>query len=365
MKAFFMGLGLALAVCCMPVLAAEKYEPFSLSDSDLKAMNVGIFTIKKSSKRGVPFSAVVDFDDKDGYTHNSSLEVVVVYLHKRAGEKVKKGDPIIEVSSDALNQLYFSLQDASSRYKIAREVEKKDRELLRQGVISQRAYQSSYLSMNEWRLKVEGIESSFSIFGINPNKPRGKYGFMVRANGSGTISVSPTQVGQMIPAFTPYIRIAKSNNENVLLRIRVPQNRARSVQEGFSLFDKKGTKIGVVESISSVVDRQTNTISAVARVPANLFRVGEIVEIYIAGSVEGSAVIIPDDCWIKYDDDYIAFIRTKDGFQPVSITVVEERDGVSVVEGEGLKVGTNIAEGSLILLKGIMLGLSEDSGHGH
>ena len=329
-------------------------------------MNVLTFTIKNTSnERGVPFSAVVDFDDKDGYTQNSNLEVVVVNLYKRAGEYVKKGEPIVEISSNALSELYFSLQNTSSRFKIAQEVERKDKELLNQGVISQRAYQASYLTMNELRLKMNEIRSSFSIFGINPDNPRGQYGFLVRASGSGTLSVVPTQIGQKIPAFTPYIRIAKTDNENVLLRIRVPQSRIKSVQQGFSVFNHNGDKIGVIESISSVIDKQTNTISAVARVEAKGFRVGEIVEIYVSGMVSGSAVVIPDDCWIKYDDNYLVFLQTNKGFQPINITLIEERDGASVVEGDGLKVGSRIAKGSLVLLKGVMAGLGEDGGSGH
>lgn len=356
-------LGLLFA---LPLYADTKYEPIILKDSEIKAMNVLTFTIKNTSnERGVPFSAVVDFDDKDGYTQNSNLEVVVVNLYKRAGEYVKKGEPIVEISSNALSELYFSLQNTSSRFKIAQEVERKDKELLNQGVISQRAYQASYLTMNELRLKMNEIRSSFSIFGINPDNPRGQYGFLVRASGSGTLSVVPTQIGQKIPAFTPYIRIAKTDNENVLLRIRVPQSRIKSVQQGFSVFNHNGDKIGVIESISSVIDKQTNTISAVARVEAKGFRVGEIVEIYVSGMVSGSAVVIPDDCWIKYDDNYLVFLQTNKGFQPINITLIEERDGASVVEGDGLKVGSRIAKGSLVLLKGVMAGLGEDGGSGH
>ncbi|WP_233715339.1 efflux RND transporter periplasmic adaptor subunit [Helicobacter trogontum] len=345
-----------------------QYEKINLKDSEIKAMGVGIFTIKNtSSERGVAFSAVVDFDDKDGYTQNSSLEVVVVNLYKRAGENVKKGEPIAEISSNALSELYFSLQNTYSRFQIAQEVERKDKELLRQGVISQRAYQTSYLTMNELRLKMNEIRASFNIFGINPDNPRGQYGFLVRASGSGRLSVVPTQIGQKIPAFTPYIRIAKPDNDNVLLRIRVPQSRLRSVQQGFSVFNDRGDKIGIIESISSVIDKQTNTISAVARVEAKSFRVGEIVEIYVAGSVGGEAIVLPDDCWIKYGDDYLAFLQVANGFQPVPVTILEERDGAAVVQGGGLKVGTKVAKGSLVLLKGVMAGLGEDGSdsHGH
>ena len=99
-----------------------------------------------------------------------------------------------------MSELYFSLQNTRSKFQIAQEVEKrKDKELLRQGVISQRAYQTSYLTMNELRLKMNEIQSSFNIFGINQNNPRGQYGFLVRASGDGTLSVVPTQIGQKIP----------------------------------------------------------------------------------------------------------------------------------------------------------------------
>ncbi|STQ86267.1 efflux RND transporter periplasmic adaptor subunit [Helicobacter muridarum] len=350
----------------MRALIAEDYDSIELKDSEIKAMNIGTFTVKNaSSSKGVSFSAVVDFDDRDGYTQNSSLEVVVVNLYKRAGESVKKGESIVEISSNSLSELYFSLQNTTSRFQIAQEVERKDKELLRQGVISQRAYQTSYLNMNELRLKMNEIRSSFSLFGINPDNPRGQYGFVVRATGDGKLSVAPKQIGEKIPAFTPYIRIAKPNNDSVLLRIRVPQNNIKSVQKGFNVFDENGNNIGIIDSISDVVDYQTNTISAVARVEARNLKVGEIIEIYVAGDVGSGYVIVPDDCWIKFDDDYIVFIKTKSGFQPTSILIIEDRNTESVVQGKGLKVGTKIAKGGLIFLKGIMNGLGEESGGGN
>ncbi|RDU67710.1 nickel-cobalt-cadmium resistance protein [Helicobacter didelphidarum] len=347
-------------------LYAQNYDVIKLTEAEREATEIGIFTVTdKSNEKGTPFSAVVDFDDMGGYTQNSSLEVVVVALYKRAGENVKQGEPIAEISSNVLSELYFSLQNTRSRFEIASQVEKKDKELLKQGVISQRAYQTSYLTMNELKLKMNEIRSTFTIFGISPDNPRGQYGFLVRAQGSGILSVAPTQIGQKIPAFTPYIRIKKPNSNSILLRIRVPQNRSGSVKQGFAVFDIHGEKIGNIETISNVVDLQTNTMSAVARVESKNFRVGEIVEIYIAGNIGDKAVIVPDDCWIKYYDDYIAFILTKEGFQPISIQILEERDSHSVVTSNDLQVGAKLARGSLVILKGIMTGLGGDGGGGH
>ncbi|RDU73188.1 nickel-cobalt-cadmium resistance protein [Helicobacter aurati] len=348
-------------------LCAANYTVIQLKDSEIKAMGIETFTIKNTSRnqRGIPFSATVDFDDKDGYTQNSSLEVVVVNLHKRYGESVQKGEPILEINSNALSQLYFSLQNIRSKFQIAQEIEQKDKDLFHQGVISERDYQTSYLAMNELRLKISEIRSSFSIFGIDPDNARGERGFLVRAAGTGKISVVPTQIGEKIPAFTPYIRIAKPDNDNVLLRIRVPQSRIKGVQKGFAVFDEKGKKIGMIENISRIIDQRTNTISAIARVETKNFYVGEIIEIYIAGNIGSNGVVIPDDCWIKYDDDYIAFVQTSTGFHPVSINLIEERDQESVVESAELTVGTTIAKGSLIFLKGIMIGLGEDEDNGN
>ena len=350
-----------IILCMLCINITFAYDEIELKDSEIRDMNVGILTIStKTNEKGVSFSAVVDFDDKDGYTQNTNLDVVVVNLYKRAGEKVNKGDKIAEISSNALSELYFSLQNTKSRYEIAREVEKKDKDLYNQGIISQRAYQTSYLSMNELRLKMNEIRSNFASFGINPDNPRGQFGFLVRAIGSGTLSVAPTQIGQSIPAFTPYIRIAKPLSNNVLLRIRVPQNRSASVKPNYDVLDIHGNKIGAIESVSSVIDRQTNTMSAVAHVSSKAFKVGEIVEIYVSGGLDDNMFVIPDNCWIKYDDDYIAFVRTKSGFKPVSIKIIEERDGHSVVMSENLKVGVKIAKGSLVILKGIMVGLGKE-----
>lgn len=335
------------------LLQSNEYKNIDLNIKQINSMGLGLYKVEnKFTGKGIPFSATIDFDDKDGYTQSSSLEVVVVYIYKREGERVRSGQNIAEISSNELNNLYFSYQNTNSRLKVAQEIEKKDKELLKQGVISQRAYQDSYLNMNELQLKLREIIAVFNTFGISVKEPHGKYGFLIKARGSGILSITPAKIGQKIQAFTPFIRISKSNK--LLARIRVPLNMSSSVKKGFEVHNSSGKKIGVVDSVSVVIDKITNTMSAVATLDTHNLRVGEIVEIYIQGNAPENTFVIPHDCIIKNDKDYLLFVRNNKGFKPIPAQILEEGDSYFIIIADKLKIGDMIANGDIVMLKGII-----------
>lgn len=342
----------------LQTIQAKIYSPIKLNSEEITDMGIGLFQIKHNPLgKGIPFSAVVDFDDRDGYAQNSSLEVIVVAIYKREGEKIKKGDRIAEVSSNELNNLYFEYQNTLSRLKVAQEIEKKDRSLFNQGVIPQREYQTSYLSMNELQLKLKELAQAFNIFGIDVDNPRGQYGFLVRANGSGTLSIAPTYVGQKIPAFSPFVRISKSNA--MLARIRVPLSMVDSVKRGYAILNSNGKNIGYLKTISVVLDQVTNTISAIADLKGDGYKVGEIIELYVAGSIPKNALLLPSSTIIKNDNDYLVFLKLANGFQPIAVNILEEREDSFMISAPNLHVGSTIANGAIITLKGIVNGIGE------
>ncbi|TLD97854.1 sodium:proton antiporter [Helicobacter jaachi] len=315
--------------------------------------------------KGVPFNTLIDFDDKTSVTQSSSFETIVVNIYKRAGESVEKGDLICDISSNELSALFFELTNTQERLKIASENERKDKSLYQAGVISKRDYQLSYLAMNELRLKLNEIKSKLDLLGIDPHfinhGPQGRYGFPVVAKASGILSVAPKQSGEKIGAFTPYVRISKNTDGNTLLgRIKIPIQLSRSIQKGAPIFDEKGNRIGEIETISVVIDRTSNTISATAKIRDTNLKVGEMVEVYIDGLLPQGTILIPSSAVVKNDNDYLIFVQSPRGFQPVKIDKVEERDNSFVVNPKGLNNKMNIATGNIIILKGMIDGLGSE-----
>ncbi|PAF41779.1 sodium:proton antiporter [Helicobacter sp. 11S02596-1] len=329
------------------------YDAIKISKEQLDDLGIKIITIDGNiSSGGLPFNAYIDFDNKSSVTQSSSFDAIVTALYKREGENVKEGEVICEISSIDLSNLDFELQNTQNRLKVAKDVTKKDKELYGAGVISKREYQVSYLASQEMELKVKQIESTFKIFGIDPLHPKGKYGFRVVARDSGVLSVAPKNTGDKIPAFTTYIRISKSND--LLARIKLPVSVSHYIKKGSNVFDEAGKKIGVIESISVVLDKASNTILATALLNQGDYRVGEMIDVYIQGVRPKGTIAIPSNAVIKNGKDYLVFIQTKDGLLPKAVSIIEERNNLFIVKDKDLKIGDKVAAGALIGLKGII-----------
>lgn len=346
-----------LILLFMPVLWA--YDEFKVSGEQLSELGIQITSVdNKASSKGLPFNAYIDFNDKSSKTQSTSFDVIVVALYKREGERVKKGEKIGEVSSVELSSLYFEFQNTQNKLKVAQDIAKKDRELYQVGVISKREYQNSYLSAEEMELKLKEIESNFLLFGIDPKHPKGKYGFVVVAGNSGILSVAPKQTGERIPAFSPYIRI--SRDDNLLARIKIPPSASAYIKKGLDVFDRSGRKIGVVQSVSVVLDKTSNTILATAILDPTNFKVGETIDIYLDTLKPKNSLLISSNSLIKNGKEHLVFKKSKNGFIPIPVEIIEERSKQFVVVSDELKLGDKIASGALIALKGIINNIGDE-----
>ncbi|OBV29382.1 sodium:proton antiporter [Helicobacter sp. CLO-3] len=311
--------------------------------------------------RGVPFNALIDFDDKDSTTQSSTFDVVVVAIYMREGEQIKKGNEICEISSNELNNLYFEIENTQNKYRVAEEIAQKDKELFEAGVISQREYQASYLASKELFLKLTQLKNVFKLFGIDPDKPRGVYGFRIIANDTGILSVAPKNTGEKIPAFTPYVRISKNNN--LLARIKIPLSISDYVLPGSKVYSEGGQYVGDISSVSVVVDKNNNSIMAIADLKKGVFRVGEVADVYIEGKQPENTFALPSEAVIKNGKDNLIFVKTAGGYMPRVVQVVEKRSKSFVISSKGFKGNEQIASGALVTLKGLVNNIGDSGAH--
>lgn len=311
--------------------------------------------------RGVPFNALIDFDDKDSTTQSSTFDVVVVAIYMREGEQIKKGNEICEISSNELNNLYFEIENTQNKYRVAEEIAQKDKELFEAGVISQREYQASYLASKELFLKLTQLKNVFKLFGIDPDKPRGVYGFRIIASDTGILSVAPKNTGEKIPAFTPYVRISKNNN--LLARIKIPLSISDYVLPGSKVYSESGQYVGDISSVSVVVNKNNNSIMAIADLKRGVFRVGEVADVYIEGKQPENTFALPSEAVIKNGKDNLIFVKTAGGYMPRVVQVVEKRSKSFVISSKGFKGNEQIASGALVALKGLVNNIGDGGAH--
>lgn len=349
---------------CLMIFLGLVYGYKEIKISNAQATKIGITNIPlqgHNSSLGIPFNAVIDFDDKASIAQSSTFDVVVVAIYKREGEIVESGDDICEISSNELSNLNFELKNTSNKYRIAKEVADKDKSLYNSGVISQREYQNSFLAAQELSLKIEQLKSTFRLFGIDPERPVGRSGFRVVAKENGILAIAPKYMGEKIQAFTPYVRIAKGHK--LLARIRVPISMSDYVVKGAKVYNESQQYIGDISSVAVVVDKTNNSVIATANLNDNTtLKVGEIVDLHIKADQPKGTFTIPSKAIIKNEKDDLIFIKTKNGYLPKAVKVTQRQSNSFIIESGDLKGNEQIAMGALIALKGLVNNVGSNEG---
>ncbi len=351
-----------LVLALLLFVSLKAYDEIVLTQKQIDSLGIKVVSLdQKITTRGLPFNAYIDFNNfnlKHTVIQSLGFNATVTAIYKSEGEFVKRGDLICEISSIDLSNLYFELQNNKNKLKVALDVSTKDRSLYKQGVIAKREYQNSHLMSQEMSLRVHQLETTFKNFGIDPANPLGSHGFRIIARNSGILSIAPKVLGEKILPFTTYIRISKNND--LIARIKLSVGLARYIKKGSRVFDDDGNIIGVIQSISVVLDKSSNTILAIAFINKGHFHVGEMIDVYVEGTKPKNSLFIPSNAVIKNNQDYLVFVRTKKGFMPTVIKVLEERSLTFVVSDKNINPQARVAIGSLVSLKGIINHLGDD-----
>lgn len=336
------------------------YDEIILTEQQMQKMGIGT---TKPDFSGYfllgPFVANLDFSNQTSIKQVSPFEITISNVKKFEGDYVKKGDVICNIISDSLSNLVYEYKNTESKYKIAKNNAKKDKELFENGVISKREYENSYLFANELELKLKDLDSTIKQIGVNPNTKG--FSYPVVAQMSGILAIGPSKSAQKIEAFTPYI-IITNDNSNMQATIKIPQNSAQDIQKDAKVFIKdentKQIEIGNINSVSIAIDKDTNTINATANINYKQLKAGSSIDTFILSKNPQDTIAISRDVVTRFGSDNIVFVKTQKGFLPTKIEIIKEINNGFLIKKGDFGLQTNLANGSIIVLKGAMSGLS-------
>ncbi|MBR7118240.1 MAG: sodium:proton antiporter [Helicobacteraceae bacterium] len=335
------------------------YDEIMLTETQMQKLGIGV-TKPDFSKYYLigPFASSLDFSNQASIKQVSPFEITISNIKKFEGDYVKKGDVICHIISDSLSNLVYEYKNTESKYQIAQNNAKKDKELFEGGVISQREYQNSYLLANELELKLKDLDSTIKQIGIDPNAQG--FGYPVVAQISGILAVGPSKSAQKVEAFSPYI-IITNDNSKMQANIKIPQNNASDIQKDTRVFIEDNTKkieIGNINSVSIAIDTNTNTINATANINYKQLQAGSNIDTFILVKNPKDTITITRDVVTKFGNDSIVFVKTQNGFMPTKIEILKEINNGFLIKKDNFGLQTNLANGSIIVLKGAMSGLS-------
>lgn len=333
---------------------AFGYDEIALNDAQSLKLGIGVENADFSGHSLIgPFVASLDISNQSAIKQVSPFEITISSVYKKEGEMVKKGDVICEITGDLISNLIYEYKNTKVKLDIALSNAKKDKTLYDDGVISQREYESSYLLAKELELKLKDIANSINQIGISPDSSG--FSYPVVAKSDGILALSPSRSGEKIEAFSPYIIIAKDNN--MLSSIKIPQDLAMDISKDAKVYMlQNGAKkeIGKVESKSIAIDKTSNSILAQATLSSPFLRLGSNVDVLLEIQNPNNSIAVKRENVTKFGNDYIVFVRTKNGYMPTKINIIKEINNGYVIQRDKFSKDTKIANGAIITLKGAM-----------
>lgn len=338
-------------------LATAAMAQITMSEGQIKRMGIRSEPVHRIQSESLgPFIGYFEYSDRGAKSYTLSSEATVAELMKQTGDHVRKGEAICRISSSELLSSRYELVDIKNRLKLAQEYAAKDAMLYKEGVISQREAQKSALEVASLKTKAAEIENRFVYAGADIGANEGMV-FTIRARQSGIVAHAPLKAGDKIEPFVPYLKIAKADAFSAFLKI--PPKMVSSIHKGAQVNDKLGENVGTVSAVSSSVDKMSNSAVAVVTISRNEadYRAGTSSEFYIVSGSKEEWILLPRISVTKYKNKDICFVKIKEGFAPLGVTVQKIYKEHIAVRPEGFEADTRVVTEGIINLKGALSGM--------
>lgn len=285
------------------------------------------------------------------------------------GEAVSAGQPIAELDSAELLELERAFVAAHSAAELAAAQAARDRGLHADGIIAERRVQESGAAASAARAALDQARARLELAGFEAEQlerlatgralePR----LTVRAPIAGVVARVHADVGTRLDALDPVLALADLGT--LWVELRLAEHNAARVAAGMPVAADVGTERigGTVTTVGRVVDRVTQTVLVRAEIDggdaAAQLRAGQfLVTRVLARPPGGAAHAVPTGALTRHGGQPYVFVRNRDGFAAVPVTVLAEAGGRVYVEE---RFDGEIAVEGIGALKALWLGGEED-----
>ena len=288
---------------------------------------------------------------------------LVVKMNATVGDKVTKGEILGVVNSPDLLTLQGNYLKAVGALKLANATYKRDKTLLKDGVISGRSEQESFSRQNLSLIETNEAKQLLLIAGMSQSdiKQLDKIS-QLTSKISITSPISGTNIERMVvsgarvDALTPLYRVA--NLDELWLEINIPQEHINDVKVGDQVQIENAFATAEIKLLSQSINPENQTILAKAIVKnhSSSLRVGQKVTIQLVQNSDVNTYVMPDSAIAHNNGKTFVFIRDKDGFKVSEVTILGKQSGGSVIRTD-FSGHEEIATNNAAVLKANWLGL--------
>ena len=354
---------LALFSCALAAVAAERQNKFPVSDKQMQALGIQVAPLQRQSEQVVasfPAQVMIGVDQEQ--VVSAPMAGVVVQLLVQLNQAVRPGTPLLRIAGTELGQQQLQLLQTASRASLARQAAQREQSLFSEGIIPKRRVQEAEAALKESEAALAQARAALVLSGmagalINSVAAGGKLenSLTLTAAKAGFVSRLEVKPGQRVEAATALLHVVQT--DKLSLDIQVPADAASRWPAGTRLKLQGREGVGRIVSASPVASASSQTVGlrAVIEAGANGLRAGESVAVELPAAAGKDSWDVPLPAVVHDGAQAFLFVRTTDGFEARSVTVLA-RAGQRVQVQGALKSGEQIAVAGVVALKGAWMG---------
>ena len=340
-----------------------------ITQEQLNNLGVKIEKLKPINQTPLLYApAKVVIPPSQEYIVSASQAGLVSKLNVAIGDKVYKDQILAHIKSPELLSLQRQYLKAKSEKQLAWTSFQRDKNLLQEGVISDRRWQESRNKYNSFAAESNEAKQLLEIAGMSAkdisklaNSRKLSSQLNLRAPITGVVLERMVVAGERLDILAPLYRIA--NLDQLWLEINIPQERITDIKTGDQVQIENTELTANISLIGQSVNTKSQTILARAIINGtqSLLRAGQNVNSQIIQKSNKPSYIVSNTAIAQSEGQAYLFIRNSNGFIVSPVKIVGKQNFNSIITGnDDLKADIQIAVRGAVALKATWLGLGGD-----
>ena len=331
--------------------------------------NLGVTLGKLQAASQVPLltaPAKVVVPPEQEYVVSASQAGLITKLNAAIGDKVKKGDVLVELNSPDLLSMQRLYLKALSELQQGSFLYQRDKKLVQEGVIAERRWQETQGQYNAFLSEADEHKQLLQSAGMTTSEiaQLGKTHHLssqlrLYAPITGVVMERMAVAGERVGNLAPIYRVA--NLDELWLEINIPQERISVLKIGDAVQIENTDITAKISLLGKSVNPENQTVLARAVIKGNqsAIRSGQRLNIQIIQASASPIFKVPNTAIAQNAGKSFIFVRNKDGFAVTPIIVIGKQGEESIISGE-LSANDDIAIQGAVALKANWLGLGSE-----
>lgn len=346
-----------LGSAALPAAAAPAM--LKLTPAQITASGIRVLPVRASAGGdSLPFSARVMAAPDAEWVVTAPLGGVVTRLLVAEGERVRAGQPLLQLRAPEAPGLAADWRQADGAARLAQTERDRDRALHADGIIAARRLQTSEQQALAANAQREAAAARLRLLGVSAAEA-GAGSISLRAPAAAVVISRMAALGQRVNEADALLRLADPSRLTLELQVPVALAGDFRIGQWLTSTDTPAVKARVSQvGWGSADDSQSVLVRAVLPADAGSdLRPGQWLRVSRRGAESAAPAgwQVPETALLHLGNRVLVLVQRQDGFAPVPVTPLSRREGWAAVSG-ALAAGDQVAVSGLITLKGLLAG---------